>query len=289
MQHFTICNVCQSPGSLDSSTEIAKISSNVRFFKHERFTVWRCSNCQSLHSKEAIDLDFYYKHYVTLPNGFALSIAYQNRLKLLQKHGFDLEKRLLDFGCNQGFFVDFLKQSGYQNATGYDPYISSVSDPRLLTEKYDFVVSYDVIEHAESPRDFFEELLGCLKPGGIMVLGTPDASATELSDADLTSLHQPYHRHILSKQALLSLGEQHELHLAEYSNRSFYDTLIPGINFRAITYYIQKTGNLFDVVVEPLRFLTIFTSPLLIFYIFLGYFFRISNQITAVFKKTRQS
>lgn len=287
MQHSTACNICQSPGCLDSSTEIAEISSNVRFFKNEKFTVWRCCNCQSLHSKEAIDLDFYYSHYVTLPNRFSLSLAYQNRLKFLQKHGLNPGKTLLDFGCNQGFFVNFLKQAGYQNATGYDPYISSFSDPSLLTEKYDFVVSYDVIEHAESPIDFFEELLGYLKPGGIMVLVTPDASVIELSDADLTSLHQPYHRHILSKQALLGLGEQHELHLAEYSNRSFYDTLIPGINLRAITYYIQKTGNLLDVVIEPIRFIAILTSPLLIFYIFLGYFFHASNQITAVFKKTR--
>lgn len=285
MPDFTICDLCQTPGHLETASDINKIASNLRQFQDQKFTVWRCKNCHSLHSKESVDLEFYYRHYITLPNGYALACAYQNRLNCLIKQGLTPEKTLLDFGCNQGFFVNFLMQAGYEKVTGYDAYIPAFSDPRPLASQYDFVISYDVIEHIDSPKACLEKLVSCLKPGGVLVLGTPDASGITLSDRDRTSLHQPYHRHILSKQALLNLGNQYGLELIQYSNRSFYDTWIPGVNSRAIAYYIQKTGNLLDVVTEPPRFFTILTSPLLIFYVFLGYLFPPSNQMTIFFTK----
>ena len=49
------------------------LNSNVKPFREEFFTVWRCNNCGSLHSKEGIDLEYYYHKYSKRKNVIKIS------------------------------------------------------------------------------------------------------------------------------------------------------------------------------------------------------------------------
>lgn len=278
------CNLCQFPGNFETATDIASISSNLRRFQDQKFTVWRCENCHSLHSKEAVDLNKYYEYYIKLPMNYFTHIAYGNRLKLLKQHGFSKQGSILDFGCGQGLFLSFLKKHGYKNVAGYDPYHVEFSNPETLNKKYDFVVAYDVIEHVENPKNCFYQLIKTLTQRGVLVIGTPDAEGIENSENSLTSLHQPYHRHILSKKVLLDLGRQYDLNVELILNRSFYDTFYPGVNWRALSYYIERTGGFLDTVSEPPKISTILVSPGLLFYALAGYFLPGSDCMTVVFR-----
>jgi hypothetical protein len=64
MSDFQLCNVCQHPGTFDNTLDVKQIPSNLRKFKEQKFTVWRCSSCHSLHSKESVDLNYYYENYI---------------------------------------------------------------------------------------------------------------------------------------------------------------------------------------------------------------------------------
>ena len=153
---FTICNVCDNPDTFATAKDIQEVYSNVRKFSHHKFTVWRCNSCDSLHSKEPVNLDEYYQGYLANQSlNYFLLCIYFNRLKKLQKHGFTKSSTLLDYGCNKGLFLSFLNQKGYLNVSGYDPFITEFANDKYLSRKYDFVVSYQVIEHMEEPRNFF--------------------------------------------------------------------------------------------------------------------------------------
>jgi 2-polyprenyl-3-methyl-5-hydroxy-6-metoxy-1,4-benzoquinol methylase len=285
MPDCTICNLCSSPGTFDAATDVVRVTSNLRRFQDQEFTVWRCTNCYSLHSKEEVDLNYYYKNYIKLPENYFTYVAYRNRLKLLKRHGFTKEKSLLDFGCNQGSFLSFLRKKGYEKIIGYDPYFSRFSNPDVLNKKYDFIVSYDVIEHVESPGKWFQRLASQLNQNGAMLIVTPNAEGVDTSNPDLTTLHQPYHQHILSKKALLNLGRKNNLAIERVLDRSFYDTLFPGVNWRAFKCYIEQAGGFLEIVEEAPKISIILLSPKLLFYAFAGYLLPYSDCMTIVFRQ----
>ena len=190
----------------------------------------------------------------------------------------------MDFGCGAGLFVEFLQGEGVQNATGYDPFVAKYSDSQRLKEQYDAVVSYDVIEHSEEPREFLQSLVRLVRPGGTLVIGTPNAENVSLLRKGDPSLHVPYHRHILSERALLALGREAGCEPAQVYERSYYDSLYPTVNSRFMWRYIQKTGGLLDAAVEPPRTGLVLGSPDLIFIALFGYFFPLCDNVVVSFR-----
>lgn len=109
-------------------------------------------------------------------------------LKLLQEKG---AVDVLDLGCGNGSFTSFLATSGY-SVTGLDHSSSGVRIaaerhpnarfeqhditlpiPDRYKNKFDAVVSTEVIEHLLLPRRLMENALSALRPGGILILTTP--------------------------------------------------------------------------------------------------------------------
>ena len=261
------CNLCEEPGTLAGASqggaEVGRVPCNVREFSEDLFTLWRCTNCHSLHCAEDADLERYYARYPLKSQKLSFNdrIGYRNRWRLLQAQGLSSNARILDYGCGAGLFVDFLLGEGVENATGYDPFLPKYSDSGRLRQQYDAVVSYDVIEHSDEPREFFQSLVRLAKPGGLLVIGTPNAENVSLQRKGDPCLHVPYHRHILSERALLALGKEAGCQPSQVYERSFFDSLYPPVNSRFMWRYIQKTGGLLDAAVEPPRPGVVLGSP----------------------------
>lgn len=272
-----------------SETIVAKkIRCNVRAFQGQKFTVWRCPQCQSLHSENKINLAEYYANYPLnqQPFDYFRKRICQNRLNLLIRQGFQKHHSLLDYGCNQGLFLQFLQQKGYVNALGYDPYIEQYCDPQILQQQYDYITCQDVIEHTENPWQCFANLAQCLKETGKLILGTPNASEINLDQSNtfLLHLHQPYHRHIFSAEALLNLARAFSLKPVYRSKRWINDSLYPFVNTRLSWGYALALDNNIDVFCEPIQLKTLFTSPQLWFYACFGYFFPLLGNLMIVFQ-----
>jgi SAM-dependent methyltransferase len=289
MSSCTSCNLCDKPGTLSQAVEKGQVPCNVRHFAGELFTVWRCINCGSLHSAEDVDLAPYYAHYPLKNHSldFPMRLAYGARLRILERQGFHRSERILDYGCGSGVFISFLKEKGFLHIQGFDPFVAGRADCGVLREQYDTVVSYDVIEHVDDPRQFICTLRDLTHPQGLLVIGTPNADHLSVSregPPDI-ELSQPYHRHMLSEPILLALARQNGLKPVHIYRRSPIDSLVPGISTRFMWSYINHTGGMIDVVVEPLRRGVILRSPTLLFYALLGYFFPPPGNMVISFRK----
>jgi len=280
------CNLCEEPGTLADPAEVGAVPCNVREFSKEVFTLWRCIGCGSLHCAEDADLNRYYAHYPLKRQklNFNDRVGYRNRWRMIQAQGLAPSSHILDYGCGAGLFVDFLHQQGVENAKGYDPYVPKYADPLALHRQYDAIVSYDVIEHSEEPREFFRSLVRLVKPGGLLVIGTPNAQNVSLRRKGSPSLHVPFHRHILSKRALLALGKEAACEPARVYERSFYDSIYPTVNSRFMWRYIEKAGGMLDAAVEPPRPGLVLSSPELLFFAFFGYFVPLRENMIVIFR-----
>ncbi len=100
-------------------------------------------------------------------------------------------KKLLDIGCSYGFFMDVAKKSGwdvygcelskkqYEFAAKNHANICNkqVQECGFQDNFFDVVTLYDVLEHVTSPSNFLRDVRQVLKPGGTLVITTPDLAS----------------------------------------------------------------------------------------------------------------
>ena len=283
------CAVCGA--ERDRSVEEVAIRSNVRAFSDRSYFVWRCARCSSLHARDQVNLEEHYRAYPfhAIPEDWRMRAVYDQQLRRLRRAGVRREHRILDYGCGGGAFVRHLKRRGFSHAFGYDEYSHGFSDPRVLSERYDCVISQDVIEHVPAPLELLGALDRLAKPGGVIAIGTPNADAIrlDLGDRHVHALHVPYHRHIFSERALVEAGSKRGLYLERLYRTQYANTLIPFLNSRFYLYYLRLRDNCVDSLMEPpVAAPLLVRLPVTLFWGFFGYFFAEATDIMAVFRRS---
>lgn len=282
------CNVCghETPAA---DAETGSVHSNVRAFRQETFNYYRCGHCRSLHARDEVDLAHYYARYPfhDLPVDWRLHAMYANFVARLKRSGLKPTHRILDFGCGGGHFVAYLKEQGY-DAVGFDEYSPKFGDKRVLNERYDCIVSQDVIEHVASPHALLDQFAQLTSDSAMIALGTPNASAIDLqrSQAFVHTLHAPYHRHILSDEALKKAGVDHGWKLEHFYPTMYSNTPVPFLNERFVLYYIKLTDDTLDGLMEPVRAgQLLLRLPETLFWGFFGGFFSRHTDVMAIFRR----
>jgi SAM-dependent methyltransferase len=285
----TVCTFCG--GHVDPRVvENAAVPSNVRAFKHEVFHVWRCPDCRSLHCLEIVDLARYYVDY-PIPRRLSPIVRFllDNQIGRIIAHGAARSSRILDYGCGYGLLLERLQERGFTDVTGYDPYASNPAfrDPAGLRSQFDFIVLQDVIEHVEDPRALLSELDHALRPGGAILIGTPDAGGISLADVRKywMQLHPPYHLHIYTGAALEALGRERGWAVERVFDRPYYDTTKPGLNARAADKYKWFHDGTLDAIQEPVAPERLLRSIRFMFLYYFGYWFKRGGEVAVVFRK----
>lgn len=288
MVAVTRCNVCSDPDELSSGSETALVRSNIRRFREELFTVWRCSSCRSIHARDETDLDHYYKFYPfhNQKLDWTLRMVYANLLRRLKRAGLKRSHRILDHGCGSGHLVNYLVSKGFAWAVGYDSYSPNFRDQTLLADKYDCIISQDVIEHVHEPYELLETFARLANPGAIIAIGTPDADAIDLAKTEVHvhTLHQPYHTHMLSKRALLTAGHDLGWSLERFYPSSYVNTIVPFVNLNFGLYYGKCFDNTLDLAFENFKFTPKLLTPRALWLAFFGYFRCPDTDIMAIFR-----
>jgi 2-polyprenyl-3-methyl-5-hydroxy-6-metoxy-1,4-benzoquinol methylase len=103
---------------------------------------------------------------------------------------------VLDVGSSYGYFRKALDKKGFAHdgieiseyackitkmIYGYETYQGTLTKhaPNLIS-KYDLITLWDVIEHVANPKALLNEVYQCLKPGGVLVIKTPNLDALEV-------------------------------------------------------------------------------------------------------------
>ncbi|MCB9561966.1 MAG: methyltransferase domain-containing protein [Kofleriaceae bacterium] len=251
----TPCAICGAPPGPD--VETATVPSNVRAHRDERFAVWRCGACRSIHARDDVDLDHYYRDYPFLRARDSRVLRYfQRRLwRRVERAGARRDHAVLDYGCGGGLLVTLLRRRGWAGATGYDAYAEAWADPATLDARYDVVFSQDVIEHVADPLALLATFERLCRPGGLIAIGTPDAAAIDLADVDRHrhSLHQPYHRHVLAHPALIAAARARGWRLVAHHRRPYTNTPVPTLNQPYLLRYLRAFDDTVDVAYDPPR------------------------------------
>lgn len=117
--------------------------------------------------------------------------------------------RLLDIGCGGGATMLMMRNWGWRvEGVDFDPaaidnarrkgltvYLGSVTDQSFAESSFDLVIMSHVIEHVHDPVRFLGEALRVVRPGGKVLVATPNAWSFghSLWKGSWVSLASPYH------------------------------------------------------------------------------------------------
>ena len=124
--------------------------------------------------------------------------------KLAPVHG-----RILDVGCGEGFLMHHLKKPG-RELVGLEPSRAAAHRARELgftvhenfsevlqrgSALFDALILAQVIEHLEDPRLYLRDISGLLAPGGLLIIGCPNAASYlgEWFGRAWINWHLPFH------------------------------------------------------------------------------------------------
>jgi SAM-dependent methyltransferase len=220
-------------------------------------------------------------------------MCYRSLCGQLAKHGFSKTHSFLDYGCAGGLFVEYLRQRGFVNSYGYDPYApkEGIGNPATLKRgPFDYILIQDVIEHVEDPNALLSELDALLAPGGYILIGTPDAANLDLTKPNVPDfynyVHVPYHLHMYTREVLESLGYRQGWKPVGFFDRQYHDTPWFTVNPRAWNQYVSLFDGSVDVIYEPIEPWRALTSFKYLFYAIFGYWFSYRTGMAVMFRKT---
>lgn len=139
---------------------------------------------------------------------------------LCNKHSIVPGQKLLEIGCGRAEFLNGFISNGI-DAYGIEPCVSckeydihnrvsveaiGVGETSFSSSSFDIIYSKSVIEHFQSPHDFMRESLRLLKPGGKLMVLTPDWETCWQTFYDDLTHYRPY-----TEISLKYLFEEYEL------------------------------------------------------------------------------
>ena len=222
----------------------------------EKFQYFQCSNCRCLQISEVpYDISKYYsinyysyenKSHLHKPEGFTeiskrylvnkrnyfavfnkglfgrlLYILQPNlELKSLSKLSLSTNSTILDVGCGVGAHLYFLKELGFENIIGIDPYVEKdiehdnglkifKQDISSIKSKWDIIMYHHSFEHIMDPLAELKQIYELLLDGGTCIIRTPTVSsyAWKFYKTNWIQLDAPRHYFLYSIETIGSKSQ----------------------------------------------------------------------------------
>jgi len=132
-------------------------------------------------------------------------------------------KTVLDIACGEGYGSNLLAKDA-RDVTGVDIDSKTVSDASKKYQKhnlkfvqgkveempvadnsFDVVVSFETLEHSNDHEKIFGEIKRVLKPGGLLIISTPEKK----NYSDQPGGQNPYHLQEVYKHEFIELVKRH--------------------------------------------------------------------------------
>lgn len=221
----SLCEYCGNSSKIASF----RVTTNDLVFNLNEIDLfgYTCTKCKSITWSEHIHIGYIndsvelnrisLEHYCLVGAGIDLGITLLNRIR--NKNS----KNLIEVGCGFGFNLHYWthylknKSTGYEAAQygregvkrlGVNIHHEYIKPETIPSQKFDIVLSTEVIEHVDDPFEFLIILKNLLKDDGVLILTTPNSEFIQEGNDEsllIAVLSPGFHNFVLSELALENL------------------------------------------------------------------------------------
>ena len=264
------CPLCKNK----KNSVFLKISSKYKILECKKCTL-KFPNVDFVSNKKYSDI--VYDKYSHLNHRRNIIRTSNYRLKMMQerynyciKNNFKNPKsiKVIDYGCGNGLFIDFLKKKG---VSGVGIEVDEASTQKLINKKikffknlesvapksYDLCVMFDVLEHLTDPIKDLIKIRDKLKKSGKIIIYTPNihSLAFELMGSNQNQVYPFQHTLFFTKKSLDFLAKKTKFKIK--TNKTFGLDLMDYFfmkehfdkkkYFESLKDFINKTQSLVDM------------------------------------------
>ena len=217
--------------------------------------IYTCPTCGCIMA----DLDFTHEQY---ESANYYTMAFKTKAEIEGEWGFrwryilsalkrhTAATKLLDVGAGNGYFVHLARTEYGLDAEGLEisaaevDYARATFDIELrrgdlasVTDRYDILTSFNVLEHVKHPTELLKGMSDRLEAGGILLVTTPNPDCIHRR---LRGLHKwsmvcpPHHINLFTKAALSGMLAREGFELLEYSTLSTYINSVRRIDTQSL-------------------------------------------------------
>lgn len=175
------------------------------------YDIFNCNNCQYEFSSPSIPGSSKFYSWIVGMNSYYSKSRWEFKI-VVDKLKVSSARNILDVGCGDGHFLDLVRKNisessinfyGLEHTNesilaaksrGFEIYDFHINEniSELITERFDAIVLFHVLEHVENPVDFLQNILSILNKGGNIYISTP-LSPMHFERYSLDILNHPPH------------------------------------------------------------------------------------------------
>lgn len=141
------------------------------------------------------------------------------------------DMKLLEIGCGEGSFLSRINNKvasslglefnpiAIEKAKSNSVSVSNETVEKHAQEKeqyYDFVCSFQVLEHISEVYSFLDAKIKCLKKGGLLWISVPNSDSFQSMDAENDFLNfPPHHMGLWNEESLMNLEKIYQIKVKE--------------------------------------------------------------------------
>lgn len=232
--HYFQCSKCKCLQIEQTPDDISKYYVNDYYSFENKSHLHRPKNFFEFLKRYMVNKRNYYAVFNSGIFGRILySLQANSELKSLSKLSLSYNSKILDVGCGIGAHLYFLKELGFENVVGIDPYIEKEiihdNDMRIfknnikkISEQFQIIMYHHSFEHIEDPYSELNRIYELLYKDGICVIRIPTVSSYAWSfyGINWVQLDAPRHFFLHSLDSIKILAEKTGFELFQY----YYDS-----------------------------------------------------------------
>lgn len=173
--------------------------------------------------------------------------------------------KLLDVGAGNGYFTYLARSEFGMSADGLEISAAEADfardtfgiellrgDLSVVTDRYNVITSFNVLEHVKQPTTLLEEMGERLAPGGLLVVTTPNPACIHRRLRGLNKWNMvcpPHHINLFTRAGLEEMLTRQGFDVLEYSTLSTYINAVrkmdtQSLMLRRVAFQALKTAHL---------------------------------------------
>jgi 2-polyprenyl-3-methyl-5-hydroxy-6-metoxy-1,4-benzoquinol methylase len=236
------------------------------------YDIFNCNNCQYEFSSPSIPGNNKFYSWIVGMTSYYSKSRWEFKI-VLDKLKESSARNILDVGCGDGHFLDLVRKNisessinfyGLEHTNesilaaksrGFKIYDFNINEniSELITEKFDAIVLFHVLEHVENPVDFLKNILSILNKGGKIYISTPlSPMHFERYSLDILN-HPPHHLSRFSVNSYVQIARilRCNIHYVKSPSSRFFKRFLLCLRVSLNAINSSKSSFLRKIILSP--------------------------------------